>query len=397
MKNLKDLMSKRWFANAMAGCITVAFFLVISNIGTVINGVTGFLSNFSTILEGVILAYLMNPLARYYEKTVFNKRKSESLRWGLSVALAVVTVVLSVILILVILIPQLLASITNFVSNLSFYASSLVKMLDEFGLSLSESSNTESLQNILDSSEGIINRVVDYISDNSSKIISASTSAGLDIVNWIIAFIVSIYILSAKNKIKAGVKRLMSASMRNDVYSSTITIFSRCDEILNRYIIYSLLDSFIVGIVNALLMLIFGMKYVGLVSVVVGVTNLIPTFGPMIGGIIGAFILLMVKPSHAIVFIIYSLILQMIDGYVIKPKLFGNTFGISGLLILLSIIVGGKMFGFIGILLAIPFAAICDYIYREILIPMLERRKTDSVKIDKKSETPQDSEKKETE
>ena len=118
-----------------------------------------------------------------------------------------------------------------------------------------------------------------------------------------------------------------------------------------------------------------GMQYVGMISVVIAVTNLIPTFGPIIGGLIGAFILLLVDPWDALIFIIFTMILQTLDGYVIKPKLFGNSLGVSGLLILIAIIVGGKMFGVVGILLAIPFAAIIDFVYKDYLLSALEKKK----------------------
>jgi predicted PurR-regulated permease PerM len=117
------------------------------------------------------------------------------------------------------------------------------------------------------------------------------------------------------------------------------------------------------------------MQYIGLVSVVVGVTNLIPTVGPIVGWVIGAFILLMVDPLHALIFLIFSLILQSLDSYVIKPKLFGNSLGVSGLLILVSIVIGGRIFGMVGIILAIPFVAICDYTFKEIAIPWLESKR----------------------
>ena len=121
-------------------------------------------------------------------------------------------------------------------------------------------------------------------------------------------------------------------------------------------------------------MWIMGMQYAGLVSVVVGFTNLIPTFGPIIGAAIGGLILLLVKPVHALIFVIFTLVLQTIDGYIIKPRLFGNTLGVSGLLILVAIVVGGNIFGVVGILLAIPFAAILDFSYKEAFLPWLEER-----------------------
>ena len=116
------------------------------------------------------------------------------------------------------------------------------------------------------------------------------------------------------------------------------------------------------------------MQFAGLVSVVVGATNLIPTFGPVIGGAIGAFVLLLVKPMHALAFLIFTVVLQTLDGYIIKPKLFGNSLGVSGLLILVSIVVMGNIFGVVGILLSIPVAAILDFIYRDAFLPWLEER-----------------------
>ena len=394
MKHFKDLIHQRWFANALAGCITVAVYLLLSNLDTVWGGISQFIGYFSTVIGGAAIAYLMNPLAKLYDRKIFQKikkLKNETAKWSLSVGLAVTTVLLFLILILVILIPQLLESITNFVSNLGSYASSLLKFLNDFGLSFSESPNASGVQNLLASSENIINTIVDYISDNSSKIISASTTAGKGVVNWLIAFIISVYLLSAKDRLKRGAKQFMNAAMKKEFYESSMTFLSRCNDILNRYIIFDLIDGLIVGVTNAIFMAIFGMQYIGLVSVVVGVTNLVPTFGPLVGGVIGVFILLMVKPFHALIFLIFTLILQTLDGYVIKPKLFGNTFGVSGLLILLAIVIGGKMFGILGILLAIPFAAICDYVYREIFIPQMERKRSkDHVKRERRHQSVED-------
>ena len=394
MKHFKDLIHQRWFANALAGCITVAVYLLLSNLDTVWGGISQFIGYFSTVIGGAAIAYLMNPLAKLYDRKIFQKikkLKNETAKWSLSVGLAVTTVLLFLILILVILIPQLLESITNFVSNLGSYASSLLKFLNDFGLSFSESPNASGVQNLLASSENIINTIVDYISDNSSKIISASTTAGKGVVNWLIAFIISVYLLSAKDRLKRGAKQFMNAAMKKELYESSMTFLSGCNDILNRYIIFDLIDGLIVGVTNAIFMAIFGMQYIGLVSVVVGVTNLVPTFGPLVGGVIGVFILLMVKPFHALIFLIFTLILQTLDGYVIKPKLFGNTFGVSGLLILLAIVIGGKMFGILGILLAIPFAAICDYVYREIFIPQMERKRSkDQVKRERRPQSAED-------
>ena len=131
----------------------------------------------------------------------------------------------------------------------------------------------------------------------------------------------------------------------------------------------------IVGIANAVFMQLMGMQYVGLVSIVVAVMNLIPTFGPFVGGVIGGLVLLLVNPLHALIFLIFTLLLQTLDGYVIKPRLFGKSLGISGLMIIAAIVVGGKIMGVVGILLAVPLAAILDYLYTDYLLPALEKRR----------------------
>ena len=384
MKKIYDMMQKRWFANAVAGCITVAVFLLLSNLDTVWESISKVTSYFFPVIGGAVIAYMMNPLAKFYERNIFRFIKKDKARWSLSVALAVISVLLFVALMLVILIPQLLDSITTFVANLGPYASSLMKKLNEFSLSYSkaDSNKAKLIQKLLSSSEEIINKLVDYFSGNFSKIITASTSAGKGVINWGIAFIISIYILAEKAGIKKSAKKLLYVSVKKEFYKAVTSFLSRCNEILNRFIIFDIIDGLIVGVTNAILMLAFGMQYIGLVSVIVCVTNLITTVGPIIGGVIGAFILLMVNPIDALIFLIFTVILQTIDGYVIKPKLFGNTFGVSGLLILVAIVIGGKIFGVVGILFAIPFVAICDYSFREIVMPWLERKRKENGKPD---------------
>lgn len=148
----------------------------------------------------------------------------------------------------------------------------------------------------------------------------------------------------------------------------------RCDTILMNFLVQSLLDSTIVGVANAVFMLICRMQYVGLVSVVVAVTNLIPNFGPTIGAVIGGFVLLLVNPIHALMFVAFCVVLQFADGYILKPKLFSSSLGVSGLLILVASIVLGNMFGILGMVLSIPVAAIMSFIYKDYILPRQEKR-----------------------
>lgn len=373
MPKLRELMRKRWFGNAVAGCLTVIVYLVLSHLAVVKGAIGTFFGYFAPVIGGCVIAFLMNPLAKMYECRVFRFVKKPGTRWLLCVVLTIITVILFLALILLMLVPQLVDSITTFVGNLHGYASTVQAWLEKLGVN-AESASID-IQSVIDSSENILQSVVTFISDNSKRIISVSTTAGKGVFNWVIAFILSVYLLSAKNGLTTGTKRLMSALLRPDHCEAVIRFFRRCEAILNRYVVYNLLDSLIVGVANMLFMTVMRMQYGGLVSVVAAVTNLVPTFGPFIGAIIGGFILVMVRPLHALIFLGFTLILQLLDGYVIKPRLFGNSLGVSGLWILIAVIVGGRIIGVIGILLAIPFVAILDQLYKENLLPVLERRR----------------------
>jgi predicted PurR-regulated permease PerM len=214
----------------------------------------------------------------------------------------------------------------------------------------------------------------DLFVENMGNVANAFASAGKGLFQWLIAFIIAIYLLGEKAKLKSGFARLLRALVGTQRYQPVSTFLKKCDSICNSYIVYNIIDSLLVGGANAIFMMLFGMQYMGLISSVVGLTNLVPTFGPMVGLVIGGFILFMVNPMHALFFIIFTLILQVVDGYILKPRLFGNSLGVSGLWILIGIIVGGNMLGIIGILLAIPSVAILDFIYKNYLIPGLEKR-----------------------
>ena len=363
MKHRK-LREQSWYPYAVAACSAVLLYVLlehISNIWAAVAKVSGY---FLPVLLGCVLAYLMNPLAKLYQRTLFKKVKKESLAWPLSVGLAVATVVAFLLFLLGTLIPQLVESVMTLVNNLDDYMASLRNLLERWGID--KHLDLDKLN--------MVDNAAKFLSKNLSSIVSASSKAGKGVANWVIALVLSVYLLAAKESLRVGVRRLARAVLNRGNYERVRSFLHRCDGILSRYITFSLLDALIIGITNLVFMGVMGMQFAGLVSVVVGATNLIPTFGPVIGGAIGAFVLLLVKPMHALAFLIFTVVLQTLDGYIIKPKLFGNSLGVSGLLILVSIVVMGNIFGVVGILLSIPVAAILDFVYRDAFLPWLEER-----------------------
>ena len=366
----RDLKNKKWYNGAVIACIAVVLYVLLTHITGVLAIVRQILGYFMPLILGCVLAYLVNPLAKWFEKKIFRKVSKEKIRWSVSVILAFVTVVLLLSFLLGTLIPQLIDSIRTFSGNFDDYVAAFQDLIERWELS-----KYVDVKKFMSSSENMWKTIIVYVSDNIGNIVDASADVGKRLINWVLGLILSIYLLMAKTSVRSGIARFLKAVFSKKRYTSLRSFLIRCDDILSHYIVYSLIEGMLIGIINAIFMSVMGMQYVGMISVVIAVTNLIPTFGPIIGGLIGAFILLLVNPLHALIFIIFTMVLQTLDGYIIKPKLFGNSLGVSGLLILIAIIVGGKMFGVVGILLAIPFAAIIDFVYKDYLLPALEKGK----------------------
>lgn len=362
-----------WIPYTIATCSAVLLLAVMMHldvIGDAITAITGFIF---PVFLGVVFAYILNPLVNVFDKKVFKWIKRENLRWGISVVISYVGVLILFSVLVTLLVSQVVDSIATLISNMDSYLKSLQSFLD--GMGAQAAGINLDISNFVSSSDSLIENIEAILPEDNTKLLNTSKNIGGGFVNIVLGMILALYFLFEKKRLLEGVRRLLHSILTDDAYERSSTFWHKCDQILIRYIAYSIIEAFIVGIANAIFMGICGMNYVALISVVVGVTNLAPTFGPIIGALVGALILLLVNPIHALLFLIFTIVLQTVDGYIIKPKLFGDTLGVSGLLILIGIIVGGKMFGVIGILLAIPAVAIIDYVYQHYLLKKLEERK----------------------
>ena len=362
---MKHRFSERpWYNYAAALCIAVVLYVALTHVGPIAAGLKKVGSFFSPVVVGLVLAYLMNPLLRFFRHRVFGKLRSEKLQKSLSLVFTILTVLVLLAALLLMLIPQLYISARSFVENLDENVDSLQTLLSRVGISL----GALDLNSLLE-------KLTDLIQKNAGAILNTTVSVGKSLGSFVVSFLLSIYLLGEKDRLLPGIRRLLRALLPAHRYEGLLGFCTHANGILTRYISYSLLESLIVGLANALFMLIMGMSYTPLVSTVVAVTNLIPTFGPVIGAAVGAFVLLLAKPMHALWFLLFTLVLQTIDGYLLKPKLFGGSLGVSGLWILVAIVIGGQMFGVVGMLLAIPCAAILDDLYYDFLLPKLEARR----------------------
>ena len=314
--------NKKWYNNAVAIVIGVVSYVALTNLGVINDFLRNVGGYFMPIFYGGVIAYLVNPLATWLQKNVFKKLRGENLKWTLSVFLGMILVLLFLSALLFMLVPQLIESILLLVSNMDNYIARLNLLIQSLNIGAFDIGSQ--LESMMGSPEDLLRTASQFLSTSLRRILSTSANIGRTIFSLLIASILSIYLLLAKDSIKTGSKRLMRSLLSQKWYDIVLNFMSRCNNILVRYIVFSLLDGVIVGGANAVFMAICGMQYVGLVSVVCGVTNLIPSFGPVIGAVIGGFILLLVNPWHALMFLAFTAILQTLDGYVIKPKSFSS-------------------------------------------------------------------------
>ncbi len=363
---------KKWVSYTIATCSAVLLYMILANLGSITAGFGSFYKFLKPVVVGLIIAYIFNPVNNLMNNHLFKKIKKEGARWKLSVAVTLIVILLTIVLLCVALIPQLIDSIATFASNVGGYIDALQDTLR--GLENTSISNLFGfdLQTLANATDTLLDRIGEYLTNNIGNLATATTNLGKGLLDVALGFILAIYLLLDKSRLMEGIKKLAGLIMKPEKFSSTGEFIARCNDIIIRYISFDIIDGIIVGVVNFVFMLIAGMPYAVLVSVIAGITNLAPTFGPIIGAVIGGFVLVLVNPWYGLAFIIFTIILQVIDGYILKPKLFGESLGVSPLMILISIILGGRLFGVAGILLAIPFAAILDFVYRDFVLKKLE-------------------------
>lgn len=359
----------------IAICIGVVLFLFLSNMPVIFRYVGRFFDFIRSITLGMVFAYLLNPLVRLFEFHVLKDKFKPKSRHLLSVGITIIATGVLWFLLGFFLIPQIVSSIGVFIGNLEGYVESAKGALDQ-ATEFFAAHNLD-ISGVIESIEDLFSGIQDALPSGINGVLSLLSNVGSNILDVLIALILCLYFLVDKDRLLHGIGKILKAVQKPETNAKTIRFLKQVHSILIRYVLFDLLDALFVGVANGIFMAIAGLPYGVLISVVVAVTNLAPTFGPIVGGVIGGFLLFLVRPMYALWFIIFTIILQIFDGYVLKPRMFSGALGVPGVLVIVCIIVGGKMFGVWGILLAIPFAAIAYYMVREAVGRKLEKMETE--------------------
>ena len=373
MKWKRDWENKKWVPLTIAICIGVVLFLFLSNMPTVFGYIGRFLNFFRPAFLGLVFAYVLDPLMRLFEFHVFKSKFRPRTRHFVSLACSAVIVVLALFLLGLFLIPQLVSSVSMFIQNLDSYSASAGSALAKITEYFSE--HGIDITGFMENVEEMFSSLKNLLPTGVDGLFSLIGNIGSNVLDVLIAAILALYFLADKERLMHGMSSILKAVVNQQNYAKVTEFLLRGHHILIRYILYDLLEALFVGLANFFFMLIAGLPYGVLISAVVAITNLAPTFGPIAGGAIGAFLLFLVKPMYAVQFLIFTVALQIFDGYVLKPRMFSGALGVPGVAIIICIVVGGKMFGIWGILLAIPFATIAYYVIRESVLKKLEQKK----------------------
>lgn len=341
------------------------------------------------ILYGLIIAYLLNPIVKQVDrhlgpalkKKMKNETKAKKLSRAAGIALAVVFLFFLITALINMLIPELYKSIRDLVMTLPGQLNSLGREFNRFYANDSAigdivkralSEGTDMLQNWLRTD--LLARINDLMASLTEGVISFLS----EVFNALIGVIVSVYVLFSKEKFVSQTKKTVYAVFSTRNANAILHLTRKSNEIFGGFIIGKIIDSAIIGVLCFIGISILRMPYVMLVSVIVGVTNVIPFFGPFIGAIPSLLILLFVSPLQALEFLIIIVCLQQVDGNFIGPKILGRSIGISALWVLFAVVLGANLFGLVGMVMGVPLFATLYGLAGELIQWCLDRRGIDS-------------------
>ena len=346
----------------------ILFFMALNYIGLVGKALRKLARILSPFIWGLVITYLLSPLVRVLQDRVFRPffrwvfRKSKRhqgilLTRACSVLFAEIIMLAIITGLFFLIIPQLYSSIETFVTNSPTYIESLTtwatKMLTDF----------PEIRNYVTQVLGDMNNnvmtwlqttVLPTLGNLLSNVGTGVRYVVTAVYNLVVGIIVSIYILGNIETFSANAKRVLYSVLSVEAAKKFLDGLDFVDRTFIGFLNGKLLDSAIIGLICYIVCAILNMPYALLVSVIIGLTNIIPFFGPFIGAVPSVIIILMISPIKALIFVIFIIILQQVDGNLIGPKILGSTVGINGFWVMFSIILGAGLFGFWGMLLGVP-------------------------------------------
>ena len=326
------------------------------------------MSVLSPVIYGLVFAYLLAPIVDFFDRGIekgLPKAKSSLVR-GLSILVTWLCAIALIYLMFSILVPELVDSVKTLAANFENYYRTVYNWVNALvqNETLFSSSDVFSDQ-VLSALNGYYDKLVKWITDTvipQAQVAIVAVTGGIWSVvvflkNVLIGMMISVYLLARKESFAKQSKKLLYAILPETPYRRTLRAVAEADRIFSGFVRGKLLDSLIIGIICFICCSIFNFPYTPIISVFVGVTNIIPIFGPFLGAIPSAFLILLVSPRQCLDFIIFIIVLQQFDGNILGPKILGKSTGISSFWVIVAIVVGGGFGGVLGMFLGVPIFA----------------------------------------
>lgn len=331
--------------------IGIILYKLIDNIGIFGKGIAFFISLLIPFIWAFGISYLLNPLMMYFERK-FKMKRWQSLAITFIIFIGILSFTLGII------IPKLIDSLKQIILEVPEYTRKTKDFIDKQVGNIELYQNSKIVLYLEDNLTQLLEKMANQMESWVNVIITKVINFTSGFFKFVIGILLSIYMLKDKERIIRGIKRFIYASIGNDKGESLFSYSREADKVFSSYIIGKTIDSAIMGILCFIVLEIMRVPYAILISIIFGVTNMIPYFGPFIGTIAGAIIVVFSNPVLALWVLIALFLLQQFDGWVLGPKILGDAVGLSPLWIIFAIIVGGGLYGVFGMFLGVPFVAI---------------------------------------
>lgn len=340
--------------------VIFALYLCIHYWGHAANTLKTLLGAALPLIIGAVLSYPLNILMSFYEKHLFPKTEKEALvksRRGLALTLAILTLVGIVALIIALVVPQLTSCVKLLIAEVPDFFNMVVAKLSEFEFvpediiaTLSKIDWKSRITDIVKTVYSGLGSVMDVVVTTVSSVVSGVTTAFL-------AIIFAIYLLLGKDKLGGQVKKVMHHFVPEKITDKIDYVCRIADGVFHKFIVAQCTEALILGGLCTVGMLILRLPYAAMIGAVTVVTAFIPVIGALLGGAVGAFLILMESPVKALIFLVFIVLLQRIEGTFIYPKVVGSSLGLPSIWVLAAVTLGGGIFGVAGMLLSVPVAS----------------------------------------
>lgn len=371
----------------ITACCIILFYFCVERYQGLGAGWDKFIAVWQAIIIGFVFAFLMNPFMVFFERHMlpFFQKKCKT-EYKAKKTVRMIATLISLVIVMGIIVLTFVAIIPELYRSVEFLATHFGDQIDgvlDWANEITKGRFEESIMGAKGSAAEIaidkgLELAKNYIDMETEEMVTLVASSvynvGRFFINIIIGMIVSVYVLCSKETFKGQAKKIMYGILRTEHANILLQISRKAADIFYGFIIGKIIDSLIIGMICYVSMVILNMPYALLVSIIVGVTNIIPVFGPYIGAVPTVIIIFLTEPMQGIYFLIFIIILQQIDGNIIGPKILGDSTGLSSFWVVVAIVVGGGLFGVPGMLVGVPTMALIYYLVG-VFVKFLLRRK----------------------